>query len=211
MTNPTLAPYAKEGEMELRVTAKAAAEEEAQTLLIPVVENLQERFSDFIYGIDVENLESVVLTELKRTGKTLCTAESCTGGLIAKRITDLPGASAVFYGGVVSYVNEVKAGVLGVPSQLLEEYGAVSEQVARAMAEGARKALGSDLAVAVTGVAGPDKDDRGNEVGTVFVALTDGEQTWVRRPHLGGVRGRIRTTAANHALDMVRRYLQKKL
>ena len=149
-----------------------------------------------------------VLKALK--GKTLVTAESCTGGLIAKRITDLPGASAVFYGGVVSYVNGVKAGMLGVPQELLEEYGAVSESVARAMAEGARKAMGTDLAVAVTGVAGPDKDDRCNEVGTVFVALADGEETRVRKLRLGGARGRIRTTASNHALDMVRRYLQKK-
>lgn len=209
MINPTLAPYAKEGEMELRITAKAATQAQAEALCAPVVERLKTRFADVVYGVDVDSLESVVLAALKRTGKSLCTAESCTGGLIAKRMTDLPGASAVFYGGVVSYVNGVKAGVLGVPAALLETYGAVSEPVARAMAEGARNALGSDLAVSVTGVAGPDRDDRGNEVGTVFVALTDGTQTQVRALHLGGARDRVRASAANHALDMVRRYLEE--
>ena len=210
MTNPTLAPYAKEGEVELRVTAKAPTEDEAEAMLVPEVAALKELLGERVYGVDVKNLESVVLDLLREKGKTLCTAESCTGGLIAKRLTDIPGASAVFHGGVVSYVNQVKAHVLGVPQELLDEYGAVSEPVARAMAEGARKALEADLAVAVTGVAGPDPDDRGNQVGTVWVAFADGNQTQAQLLHLGASRTRVRTMAANHALDLVRLHLLKE-
>ena len=161
--------------------------------------------------MDVKNLECVVLDLLKEKGKTLCTAESCTGGLIAKRLTDISGASSVFYGGIVSYVNSVKAGVLGVSQALLDRYGAVSEPVARAMAEGARRTLGTDLAVAVTGMAGPDPDDRGNEVGLVYVAFTDGTHTQARTLHLGTSRARVRTMAANHALDLVRLHLLGEL
>ena len=134
-------------------------------------------------------------------------AESCTGGLIAKRLTDVPGASAAFLGGVVSYTNAVKAGVLGVPRELLEQYGAVSEPVARAMAEGVRRLTGSDLAVSVTGLAGPDGDDRGNPVGTVYLGLSLPGETLVRRLALGGDRPRIRLLAASNALDMIRRHL----
>ena len=211
MTNPTLAPYAKEGEVELRVTAKAPTEAEAEAMLVPEVAAIRELLGDRVYGVDVKNLESVVLDLLKEKGKTLGTAESCTGGLIAKRLTDIPGASAVFHGGIVSYVNQVKTGVLNVPQDLLENYGAVSEPVARAMAEGARRTLGTDLAVAVTGVAGPDPDDRGNEVGLVYVAFTDGTDTRVQALHLGTSRARVRTMAANHALDLVRLYLLGEL
>ena len=140
-------------------------------------------------------------------GKRLATAESLTGGGIGQAITSVSGASAVFAGGIISYTNEVKHAVLGVPQRLLDEYGAVSEPVARAMAEGARRITGADLALSVTGVAGPDKDDRGNEVGTVFVGLSTPEGTAVRQLALGRGRERIRTMAAHYALDMVRRYL----
>ena len=153
MTNPTLAPYAKEGECELRITAKAADEEAARALIAPVEERLRARFGPLIYGADVPSLEAAVFQLLKEKGLTLGCAESCTGGLIAKRMTDLSGVSAVFRGGVVSYATEVKHTVLGVDQALLDEFGAVSEPVARAMAEGARRVLGCDLAVASTGAA----------------------------------------------------------
>ena len=207
MTNPTLAPYAKEGECELRITAKAADEASARALIAPAEEKLRSRFGSLIYGADVPSLEAAVLALLKEKDLTLGSAESCTGGLIAKRMTDLPGASAVFRGGVVSYTNAVKAGVLGVPEELLEKHGAVSEPVARAMAQGARRVLGCDLAVSATGVAGPDPDDRGNPVGLVYVALAAGEDTWVRELQLGKGRERVRTVAASNAFDLVRRYL----
>ena len=210
LTNPTLAPYAKEGEVELRITAKASSPEEAEALITPVEDEVRALLGELVYGTDVSSLEQVVLNLLQEQGETLGTAESCTGGLIAKRMTDLPGASSVFMGGIVSYTNQVKANVLSVPQELLDEQGAVCADVAIAMARGARAALGCDLAVSATGVAGPDRDDRGNPVGLVYVALADSEHTWVRKLELGGTlhrRDRIRTLAANHALDMVRRYL----
>ena len=209
MTNPTLAPYAKEGECELRVTAKAATDEEAQALLQPTVEEIRGLFGTKVYGVDVPSLEAVAAGLLKEKGLTIGTAESCTGGLMAKRLTDLPGISQVYKGGIVSYTNEVKANVLGVPQDLLDRYGAVSAEVARAMAEGARKALNCDIALSSTGVAGPDKDDWGNQVGTMFVAIATPEGTHVRPLHLGTrpVRARLRTQTAHHAFDLARRYL----
>ena len=207
LTNPTLAPYAKTGEVELRITAKAATVEEARALIVPVEKEVRDIFGPLVYGADVASMEEVVLGLLKEKGLTMGTAESCTGGLVAKRLTDLSGASAVFKGGVVSYTNEVKAGVLGVPQEMLDEFGAVSAQVAQAMAQGARKVLGCDLAVSLTGVAGPNPDDRGNPVGLVYVALDTPEGTRVRELHLINGRARIRTVAATNAFDMVRRYL----
>lgn len=207
LTNPTLAPYAKTGEVELRITAKAATVEEARALIVPVEQEVRGIFGPLVYGADVASMEEVVLGLLKEKGLTLGTAESCTGGLVAKRMTDLPGSSAVFKGGVVSYTNEVKAGVLGVPQAMLDEFGAVSAQVARAMARGARKVLGCDLAVSLTGVAGPDPDDRGNPVGLIYAALDTPEGTRLRELHLINGRARIRTVAATNAFDMVRRYL----
>ena len=144
---------------------------------------------------------------MKEKGLTLGCAESCTGGLIAKRMTDLSGVSAVFRGGVVSYATEVKHTVLGVDQALLDEFGAVSEPVARAMAEGARRVLGCDLAVASTGVAGPDPDERGNPVGLVYLALAAPDGTWVRKIQQGLGRERVRHVSASHAFDLARRYL----
>ena len=207
MSNPTLAPYAKEGEVELRITAKAADESAAKALIAPVEEEIRAQFGALIYGADVPSLEAVCLDLLQDKGLTLAAAESCTGGLIAKRITDLPGASAVFKGGVVSYTNEVKAGILGVPQALLEEHGAVSQSVAQAMAQGVRRAAGADLAVSVTGVAGPAPDDRGNPVGLVYVSLAWEGGTHVRTVHAAGPRTRVRQVAASHAFDLVRRHL----
>ena len=210
MTNPTMAPYAKEGECELRITAKAATDEEAQALLKPAVEQVKELFGDLVYGVDVSSLEQTVFQLLKEKNMTIGCAESCTGGLIAKRMTDLSGASQVFKGGIVSYTNEVKANVLGVPQDMLDQHGAVSAPVAQAMAEGARKVLNCDIAIATTGVAGPNKDDRGNEVGTMFVAIATKDGAYVRPLTLGTrpMRQRLRTQTAHHAFDLARRYLQ---
>ena len=207
MTNPTLAPYAKEGEVELRITAKASTQAEAQALIAPVERQLRDRLGPLVYGAGVPSLEAVVLEALKAKHLTLGCAESCTGGLIAKRMTDVPGASAVFRGGVVSYATQVKHTVLGVPEDMLDQFGAVSDPVARAMAQGARRVLGCDLAVSATGVAGPDPDERGNPVGLIFVALSAPEGAWVRKLQAGGIRERSRTVAASHAFDLVRRYL----
>lgn len=206
--NPTLAPYAKPSGTELRITAHGDTEDEAFALIAPVEEQVKAILGDYVIGVNVESLEEVCLALLKEKGLTLGSAESCTGGLIAKLMTDLPGSSAVFRGGVVSYTNEVKAGVLGVPQALLDQYGAVSPQVAEAMARGAKAALGCDLAVSTTGVAGPDSDGRGNPVGLVYLGLAYGDQCVVREFHAGKVaRERVRRQSAQTALDLVRRYL----
>ena len=205
--NPSLAPYAKPGEVMLRLTAKGESPQDCQERMAPLFREVRSRLGDCLYGVDVSSLEEVVITRLRQKGLTLSAAESCTGGLIAKRLTDVPGASAAFLGGVVSYTSAVKAGVLGVPRDLLEQYGAVSEPVARAMAEGVRRLTGSDLSVSVTGLAGPDDDDRGNPVGTVYLGLSLPGETLVRRLALGGDRSRIRLLAASNALDMIRRHL----
>ena len=209
LANPTLAPYAKLNECMVRATAKADTREKAEAMLAPLVEQVKETLGDVVYGVDVESLEEVVSRLLRERGLTLSAAESCTGGLIAKRLTDLPGASQIFRGGVVSYTSEVKAGVLGVPEELLEQYGAVSEPVARAMAECCRRLCGSDLAISVTGVAGPDRDDRGNEVGVVYIALAGPEGTICKKLFCGRGRGRdrVRSAAASNAFDMLRRQL----
>lgn len=207
--NPTLAPYAKLNECMVRATAKAEDREAAEAMLAPLVRQVRETLGDVVYGVDVDSLEAVTSGLLREKGLTLSAAESCTGGLVAKRITDLPGASAVFRGGVVSYTNDVKAQVLGVLEELLEAFGAVSEPVARAMAERCRTICGSDLAVSVTGVAGPDTDDRGNEVGTVYIALASAEGTVCQKLSCGKGRGRdrVRSAAASHVFDLLRRYL----
>lgn len=208
MENPSLATYAKPCEVRLRATAKAANAEAAEALLAPVVAEVRAALGDYVYGVDVSGLEEACLHLLKARGLTLATAESCTGGLVAQRITALPGASAVYRGGVVSYWTAMKADVLGVPQTLLDQYGAVSAQCAMAMAEGARQITGADLAVSVTGVAGPDCDERGNPVGLVYLGLATPSGTFCRKMDAGRrQRDRIQGLAANHALDMVRRYL----
>lgn len=206
--NPTLAPYAKPTGTELRITAHAQTEEEALSLIVPIEEQVKERLGDVVIGVDVSSLEEVCLALLKEKGLTVGTAESCTGGLIAKLLTDLPGSSAVFRGGVVSYCDGVKAGALGVSYDLLDQYGAVSAQVAEAMALGAREALGCDIALSATGVAGPDSDDRGNPVGLVYLGIA-----WAGGCHVAVYQGgkvereRIRRQSAQTALDLLRRHL----
>lgn len=208
MENPSLATYAKPCEVRLRATAKAQSAEQADEMLAPVVDEVKTLLGPYVYGVDVTGLEEVCSALLLERGLTLATAESCTGGLIARRITALPGASRVYRGGVVSYWTEVKAAVLGVPQDILDQYGAVSEPTARAMAEGARRITGADIAVSVTGVAGPDPDERGNPVGLVFIGLATPDGTFCRRTESGRrTRDRIQDLSANHALDMVRRYL----
>lgn len=155
----------------------------------------------------VEELVEEVVELLRQQNKTLATAESCTGGLIAATITAHPGVACVFRGGVVSYWPEVKHDVLGVEQSTLDAVGAVSPETARQMAEGACRVIGSDLAVSVTGVAGPDPDDRGNPVGLVYLALSDGKTTIVRAPeNLGKERNEIQRNAVAYALGMVKEY-----
>ena len=208
MQNPSMAPYAKECDCLLQITAKAATETEAEAMLEPIRTHVREKLGDLIYGEDVETLEEAVMQLLKQRPATFAAAESCTGGDIARRFTDLPGASAFFLGGVVSYTNGVKAGVLGIDPALIEEKGAVSYEVAKAMAERVRALTGAEIGLGVTGLAGPDGDGV-HEVGTVFVSMAVEGKTYVRELHLGAFRTRsfIRRMAGNHAFDMLRRHL----
>ena len=208
MENPSLATYAKPSEVRLRATAKAPTAEAAEDMLRPVVDEVCALLGDVVYGVDVASLEAACSALLRQKGMTLSSAESCTGGQIAQRMTALAGASQVYRGGVVSYWTEMKADVLGVSREILDQYGAVSEQTARAMAQGARHITGADVAVSVTGVAGPDPDERGNGVGLVFIGLDTPVGTFCRRCDFGQRRrDRIQELAANHAFDLLRRYL----
>ena len=208
MTNPFMAPYAKECDCLLQVTAKAHSEAEAEEMLKPIIAHVKEKLGDVVYGMDVECIEEAVIQLLREKRLRFSAAESCTGGDIARRFTDIPGASECFLGGVVTYTNEAKAKLLGIDPALIEEKGAVSFEVAKEMAERVRSLLGSDIGVGVTGLAGPDGDGV-HEVGTVFVSMAAPEQTWVKELHLGTFRTRsfIRRMAGNHVYDMMRRYL----
>jgi len=206
LTNPTLAPYAKEGEVMLRITAKAQSGEEAEKMTQPVIARVREVLGDIIYGMDVESLEQVVFQLLKEKNMTLSTAESCTGGFIAKRITDLRGSSAVFIGGAVTYATESKTAVLGIDPEFIAMHGVISGEVAIEMAKSARVLFNSSIAVSTTGLAGPEGDGI-NPVGTVFVAIASENEAFVTRLSSGFGRTRVRTLASNCALDMVRRYL----
>ena len=208
MTNPTMAPYAKECDCLLQITAKAKSEAEAEEMIAPVMEHVIKRLGDVVYGVDVECIEESVIKLLREKNMTFSAAESCTGGELAKRFTDMPGASAFFKGGVVTYTNEAKAKLLGIDTALIEEKGAVSYEVAKAMAENVRALLGTDIGVGVTGLAGPDGDGV-HEVGTVFVSLAVEGETFVKELHMGAMRTRsfIRRMAGNHIYDMMRRWL----
>ena len=209
MSNPTLAPYAKEGECELRVTAKAPTQEEAQALLLPKVEELKARFGALVYGVDVPSLEYVVLEELKARGLTLGAAESCTGGMIASKIVNVAGASEVFNQGFVTYSNKAKRKMVGVGKNTLKKYGAVSEPTAREMAAGGAEEADAEAAVAVTGIAGPDGGTDEKPVGLVYIACCLNGDVTVEECHFHGSRTEIREQSAMEALDLLRRCILK--
>lgn len=210
--NPTVAPYAKDGEALLRVTAMARTKEEAENLCKPVINEIKSRLDGFVYGVDYTCIEEAVIEKLKEKHMKVATAESCTGGLIAKRITDVPGASEVFDCGIISYANEIKHRVLGVSEADLNKYGAVSEPVARQMAQGALKVSGADIAVSVTGIAGPDSDSTNKPVGLVYIGLADRDNVWIRELRTSRKdRSYNRYVSASNALNMIRLYIDNKL
>jgi len=206
--NPTVAPYCKEGEVRLRVTAMAKDESDASDLCDRMIARIKDTpVGEYIYGVDIDSLERATVEYLRRNSLTLATAESCTGGLISKRITDVSGASEVFLGGCVTYANEAKIRLLGVKPETLSAYGAVSEETAREMAKGVREALGSDIGVSVTGIAGPSGGTPEKPVGTVYIGVSTASGESVRRLSLSAMRSReyIRIVSASNALDMVMR------
>ena len=198
------------GEVTLRITVAAASSAEAQAKLERLDAALRERLGRFVYGVDGESLEGVVGKLLLAKGQTIALAESCTGGLVASRLTDVPGSSAYVMLGVVAYSNAAKESLLGVPHDLIVAHGAVSEQVARAMAEGARRLAGVDLALALTGIAGPTGGTSEKPVGLVWIALAHAEGTEVRRFQFGDERILNKQRSAQTALDMVRRHLLRQ-
>lgn len=207
--NPTAAPYAKEGECLVRITAMGKDKEEAFAMTEPAVREVRQVLGDVVYGVDVDSLEQVVVQEMTARGLTLATAESCTGGLMGKRITDVPGASACYLGGVVSYQNEVKENLLGVRHETLLSKGAVSEETACQMAEGVRKALGADIGISTTGVAGPGGGTPEKPVGLIYVGISTKDRTWavrILRPRQS--RESLRRLASSTAFDLVRRHLE---
>ena len=170
--NPTIAPYAKENEVELRITAAAPTPEQGYQMMEPIIEKIDRLVGQYIYGINVPNLQTALVDFLMKHHISISCAESCTGGLVSKSITDIPGCSAIYPGGVCSYSNDMKMKWLGVREETLLKHGAVSEECALEMAEGIRKATGADLGVSTTGVAGPDGGTDEKPVGLVYVAVS---------------------------------------
>lgn len=209
-SNPTVAPYAKDGEALLRVTAKANTAEEAEQMIKPVIDRLYSILGSLIYGIDSANLEQRVVELLKEKGMTIALAESCTGGHLAKRITDISGSSSVFECGVVSYSNRIKEQVLGVSSKTLEEHTAISEAVACEMARGVLQLSSASIAIGVTGLSGPGADGSSVPVGTSFIALADKSSAWCIKLETGRENQRElnRFVTCSYALNMARMYLE---
>ena len=201
--NPTIAPYAKPNEMIFRVSGRGESEEEAKNIIKPAVEEIYKRLGKYIYGEDGCTLEEAVIKELVKRNLTLATAESCTGGLIAGKIVDYPGASEVFLDGVVSYSNESKVKRLGVREETLDKYGAVSEETAREMAEGVVKALSADVGISTTGVAGPGGGTDEKPVGLIYMAVSIKGKTTVKKLNLKGGRNKIRNRVVTEALTLL--------
>ena len=203
-TNPTLAPYAGEGEVLFRITQLADDEQEPDNTG-PLLQEIRNRVGSYIYEIGERKMNEVLADLLRERGLTLSLAESCTAGMAASSLADVPGASAVLTGGIVAYGNEAKKTLLHVDPNILAVHGAVSEPCAAAMAEGCRTAFGSDLAVSITGVAGPDGGTEEKPVGTVCMAVAGPDGTQTQTFHFFGNRARIRRASALHALNLVRR------
>ncbi|NBH83936.1 competence/damage-inducible protein A [bacterium C-53] len=207
-TNPTIATYAKTGEVHLRVTAKADSEKEAKKLLKPMVKELKERFGAKIYSTNENaSLESCVIDLLKENDLTLTTAESCTGGLFTARIVNVPGASEVLKEGFITYSNKAKRKYLGVKKSSLMKYGAVSERVAEEMARGACFFTKADVCVSITGIAGPDGETEGKPVGLVYIGCCICGRTTVREYRFSGERMKIRESSVAAALTLLRECL----
>ncbi|WP_077610912.1 competence/damage-inducible protein A [Clostridium sp. Marseille-P2415] len=204
-SNPTIATYAKTAEVHLRVTAKASSEEEAKSLLKPVVKEIKNRFGNDVYTTkEEETLEMTVVRLLKKYDLTVTTAESCTGGLIAGRLVNVPGASEVFREGFITYSNKAKRKLLDVSKSTLKKYGAVSEQTAKEMATGGVFATDADVCIAVTGIAGPDSDGE-KPVGLVYISCYMKDKVKVEEYHFKGNREKIREQSVVKALDLLRR------
>ncbi len=202
LKNPTLAFLASAGEIKVRLTAQAPDRAAAETLIAPVEAEIRSRLGDRVFGVDDETIEIVLARELAMRGWSIATAESATGGLVASRIAGVPGISAQFRGSVVAYATDLKTQLLAVDAGIIDRHGVVSEATAVAMAEGAAERLSADVAVAVTGSAGPEPQDR--PVGTIVIAVRTPEGTHAHTMRMPGDRERVRTYAATAALHLAR-------
>ena len=210
-TNPTIAPYAKTGEVHLRVTAEAEDEASAKKLLKPVVKEFKKRFPKDVYTTDEHvQLEDHLVALLKAHHLSITTAESCTGGLVAGRIVNVPGASEVLNQAIVTYANKAKMKMLGVSKKTLKKHGAVSKKTAKDMAKGAAKFAKADVAIAITGSAGPDGGTKEKPVGLVYIGCyVDGDVT-VKECHFTGNREKVRDYAVVTSLDLARRCIMER-
>lgn len=209
--NPTVAPYAKDGEAMLRVTARAPSENEAHALCMKTIERILPLLGDSVYGVDADSLQQKAVELLLEKGLKVAIAESCTAGYTAKRLTDIPGVSRVFDCGVITYSNAIKTKLLGVREDTLTAYGAVSEQTAAEMARGVRALAGADIGIGITGIAGPQSDDSGKPAGLSYIALADKDTVEIEKVETGRADDREynRFITASRALNQLRLYLLK--
>lgn len=209
-TNPTIATYAKTGEVHLRVTARAEDEKAAKKLVKPMVKELKGRFGNNIYTTDSEvTLEKSVVDLLQANGLTACTVESCTGGMLAARLINVPGVSEVFKSGYITYSNKSKRSLLGIKKNILLKHGAVSDKIAREMAKGAAMLAKTDVSVSTTGIAGPDGGSEEKPVGLVYIACNVRGTIEVRECHFSGNRTKIRESTVSAALSLMRECILK--
>lgn len=207
--NPTIALLARSGEIHVRLTAKGDTTELAHQMIAELEPKIRERIGDLVFGTDAQSLEQVVGAALTEKQYTIALAESCTGGGVSARLTDIPGSSAYLRGSVVCYSNDVKIDAVGVPAETIADQGAVSPETAQAMAEGIKKRFGATIGVGITGIAGPGGGTDEKPVGLVYIAVAGPQGTVVEEQRFSGQRSGIRTRAANAALNLIRRYLKK--
>ena len=206
-TDPTIALYSSPGEVRIRLATKAADEASARQALGVLESQIRQRLGDHVYGVDDDGMETVVGRLLRERSATLAVAESCTGGLIASRITDVPGASDYLLAGVVAYSNEAKMSLLGVPAGVIEEHGAVSEECARAMACGVRERAGASFGLATTGIAGPGGGSPEKPVGLVYMAASDANGAMCEEQNWPGTREQFKQRVAQMALSVLRKQI----
>ncbi len=211
--NPTVAPYAKDGEVEIRVTASAKDKDSALKMIAPVIDEIKKRAGRYIYGIDVFTLQNALVAVLKEKRLKIAVAESCTGGLLSKRITEIPGSSKVFDFSACTYSNEMKIKILGVKKETIEKYGAVSDKTVTEMSKGIRKISGADIGLSVTGIAGPSGGTGKRPVGLVYIAVESDVSSEVKEFRLsrgyGDERELIRYLASSNALYMALKTAEK--
>ena len=211
MTNPTVATYAKTGEVHIRVTASAANDDEAKALVKPVVKKLKAMYPGNVYSTNAdETLERAVVELLSKNGLSITAAESCTGGLVCGKIVNVAGASEVFRGGYITYSNKQKRNVIGVKKSTLEKYGAVSEQVAAEMAKGVLEVSKADVAISTTGIAGPGGGTPEKPVGLVYIGCAVKNKVYVEKFNFSGSRNKVRESTVVAALSMVRKYVSSE-